>query len=127
MQPVALSAGGLVLYRAPAGAAPLVGLGGAGTTLVANGRNAVAFSGPGAHGTVSLSQTHVLGGQNTPVFAEIKVVADAAREGLHAMAGSGKILYASWLDLRGKGTTLYGAISRDAASTSSAAWPAATR
>lgn len=46
--------------------------------------------------------------------------ADAAREGLHAMAGSGKTVYAAWLDLRGKGTTIYGSISRDAGATWSA-------
>ncbi|MEO8026076.1 MAG: sialidase family protein, partial [Bryobacteraceae bacterium] len=38
---------------------------------------------------------------------------DAAREGLHAMGGSGNVIYAAWLDLREKGTTLYGSVSHD--------------
>jgi len=47
-------------------------------------------------------------------------VAEAAREGLHAMAGNGKVVYASWLDLRDKGTKLYGSVSRDGGATWSA-------
>ncbi len=43
----------------------------------------------------------------------ISDVAGSAREGLHAMAGAGEVLFASWLDLRTKGTKLYGAVSRD--------------
>jgi hypothetical protein len=41
----------------------------------------------------------------------------AAREGLHAMASGGGLLFASWLDLRSKGTKLYGAVSRDGGAT----------
>lgn len=38
----------------------------------------------------------------------------ATREGLHSMASNGKgLLFATWLDLREKGTRLYGSISRD--------------
>jgi hypothetical protein len=40
-------------------------------------------------------------------------VPGAAREGLHAMAGGGNVLFAAWLDLRAKGTRLYGARSED--------------
>jgi hypothetical protein len=42
----------------------------------------------------------------------------AAREGLHAMAaGAGGRLFAAWLDLRKKGTRLYGATSTDGGAT----------
>lgn len=40
-------------------------------------------------------------------------VPGAAREGLHAMAAGGGAVYAAWLDLRAKGTRLYGARSTD--------------
>src|SRR5215213_1271116 len=73
---VVLATGGLVLYKAPANAFP----GGNPITtrpLTADGKNAVAFSGPGAHGVLSLSHTKVLSGQSTPVFAEVRLVADA--------------------------------------------------
>ena len=44
----------------------------------------------------------------------INDVPSAAREGLHAMAsGADGLLYAAWLDLRGKGTRLYGSASTD--------------
>ena len=44
----------------------------------------------------------------------INDVAEAAREGLHAMAaGDDGSLFAAWLDLRAKGTQLYGAKSTD--------------
>jgi Ca-activated chloride channel homolog len=76
---VVLATGGLVLYKAPASAFP----GGNPITtrpLVADGKNAVAFSGPGAHGVLSLSHTRVMNGQSTPVFAELRLVADANQE-----------------------------------------------
>ncbi|HUQ90157.1 MAG TPA: sialidase family protein [Bryobacteraceae bacterium] len=41
----------------------------------------------------------------------------SAREGLHAMAAGGGILFSTWLDLRGKGTKLYGSMSRDGGAT----------
>ncbi len=44
-------------------------------------------------------------------------VPGAAREGLHAMAGRGNTLFAVWLDLREKGTRLYGAASTDGGKT----------
>jgi BNR repeat-like domain len=42
----------------------------------------------------------------------------SAREGLHSMAAGGNgLLFATWLDLRGKGTRLYGASSKDGGAT----------
>lgn len=73
---VVLATGGLVLYKAPAAAFP-------GPTerpilpLAADGKNAAAFSGPGAHGVLSLSHGKLLAGQTTPVFAEVRLLADA--------------------------------------------------
>lgn len=44
----------------------------------------------------------------------INSATNAAREGLHAMAGDGHgKVYAAWLDLRNQGTQLWGAASRD--------------
>lgn len=71
---VVLATGGLVLYRAPAAAFP--GDPGAAHVL-ANGKNSAAFSGPGVHGMVSLSHTRLLSGQDTTVFADVRVVADS--------------------------------------------------
>lgn len=72
---VVLATGGLVLYRAPASAAlpggPLTRI-----QLTADGKNSVAFAGPGARGVLSLSHAKVLSGQVTPVYAELKLVAD---------------------------------------------------
>ena len=45
-------------------------------------------------------------------------VPDATREGLHAMvSGPDGVLFATWLDLREKGTRLYGSVSRDGGAT----------
>ena len=45
-------------------------------------------------------------------------VAGSSREGLHAMAGGpGGRMYAVWLDLRFKGTKIFGSLSRDGGST----------
>lgn len=74
---VVLAAGGLVLYKAPAAAFPGDAPHQTRIPLEANGKNAVAFSGPGAHGVLSLSHTKVLGGQTTPIYAELRLVADA--------------------------------------------------
>jgi Ca-activated chloride channel family protein len=75
---VVLASGGLVLYKAPSSAAdPLHD---ARVPLTADGKNAVAFSGPGAHGVLSLSHTKVLAGTSTPVYAEVKLVADSTSE-----------------------------------------------
>lgn len=71
---VVLATGGLVLHRAQASGetsflTPSV-------TLAA-GKNSATFAGPGAHGTVSLSHTSILAGQDTTLFADVRVVADA--------------------------------------------------
>lgn len=47
----------------------------------------------------------------------INDVEAAAREGLHGMAAHGDRLFASWLDLRQKGTRIYGAWSADGGAT----------
>ena len=54
--------------------------------------------------------------QGTTWSASTRVnsVTNSAREGMHAMVGDGKgLVYAAWLDLRNKGTELWGASSRD--------------
>src|SRR5262245_12465377 len=73
---VVLATGGLVLYKAPSSSAyPLPT--NSRTPLTADGKNSVSFSGPGAHGLLSLSHTKILAGQSTPVYAELRLVADA--------------------------------------------------
>ena len=73
---VLLAAGGLILFRAPAGASTfrtdshVVPLG--------QGTNFAQFSGPGVHGQISLSQAKVLAGTPTQVFAEVRMIADAS-------------------------------------------------
>ncbi len=69
---VVLATGGLVLARAPGGAS-------LSTFGVASGQNATTFSGPGASGSLALSQTkvHTQGAQT--VFAELRLRADASR------------------------------------------------
>src|SRR5690349_6586443 len=73
---VILAAGGLVLARTPAGAAPLLRPT-AGAT-VATGESSAAFSAKGAHGTLALSHTHLLAGGERRFFAELDLTADAA-------------------------------------------------
>lgn len=73
---VVLATGGLVLYKAPANAySPTVRV-----PLAADGKNAVSFSGPGLHGTLSLSHTKVLSGASTPMYAELRLAADDDRD-----------------------------------------------
>lgn len=74
---VVLATGGLVLYRAPASAFPGDSALLRPPSLLAAGKNSAAFAGPGAHGMVSLSHTRVLSGQDTAIFADVRVVADA--------------------------------------------------
>lgn len=58
------------------------------------------------------------GGKSWSAGKAINDVSSSAREGLHTMAAGGKgILFASWLDLRGKGTRLYGSTSTDGGAT----------
>jgi hypothetical protein len=41
----------------------------------------------------------------------------SAREGLHAMSARGQTVFAAWLDLRSKGTKIFGSVSRDGGAT----------
>jgi Ca-activated chloride channel family protein len=76
---VVLATGGLVLYKAPASNAyPLNSV--HETTLTADGKNAVSFSGPGAHGTFSLSHSKVLSGTSNAVYGELRLSADQDSE-----------------------------------------------
>jgi Ca-activated chloride channel family protein len=76
---IVLAVGGLILYRAEAGP-PSLG------PLVA-GRTGVAFSGPGAAGTLSLSHGKVLAGSTQPVLAELRFRADESARPKHAARG----------------------------------------
>ncbi len=73
---VVLATGGLVLYRAPAAAFSGDSSFGHAPGPLTAGKNSAAFSGPGVHGMVSLSHTRILAGQETTVFADVRVVAD---------------------------------------------------
>ncbi|MFO0762711.1 MAG: VWA domain-containing protein [Byssovorax sp.] len=75
---VVLSSGGLVLARAPGGPQPTIGGAGETTSVVANGQTSAAFSGPGAHGSFSLSHGKVLASGEQQLFAELDLRADAA-------------------------------------------------
>ena len=58
------------------------------------------------------------GGKTWSGGVRVNDVAGSAREGLHAMAaGKGGQLFAAWLDLRAKGTRIYGASSTDGGAT----------
>jgi hypothetical protein len=52
-------------------------------------------------------------GKTWSAGVRVNDAASAAREGLHAMAAGAGLVYAAWLDLRAKGTRLYGSRSRD--------------
>ena len=69
---VVLATGGLVLARAPA-------ISSSSTFGIAVGQNASSFSGPGASGSLALSQTKVLTGGAQSVFAELRLKADESR------------------------------------------------
>jgi BNR repeat protein len=54
------------------------------------------------------------GGKSWSGAVRVNDVPGSAREGLHAMAfGGNDTLFAAWLDLRDKGTRIYGAVSND--------------
>lgn len=57
------------------------------------------------------------GGATWSASVRVNDVAGSAREGLHSMAASGQTVFAAWLDLRSKGTTIYGSISKDGGAT----------
>ena len=70
---IVLSAGGLILHRAPAAAQS----GGGAATLLTTIQGS-SFQGPGAHGTMALTQTRVLAGTPQHIYAEIDFNADQA-------------------------------------------------
>jgi BNR repeat protein len=73
----------------------------------------VGEKGGGADGDL-ISWRSTDGGETWSTGSKVNDVPGSAREGLHGMAsGGGDILYATWLDLRSKGTKLYGAVSID--------------
>ena len=77
----------------------------------------VGEKGRGADGDL-IAWRSVDGGKSWSAGKAINDVSSAAREGLHTMAADGKgIVFAAWLDLRGKGTRLYGSTSNDGGAT----------
>jgi Ca-activated chloride channel family protein len=79
---VVLAAGGLILFRAPASAhGPYV----VQPAVTPTGSSVASFRGPGAHGQIALSHTKLLAGAGQPVFAEVRLAADAV-DGAHERA-----------------------------------------
>ncbi len=77
----------------------------------------VGAKGGGADGDL-VAWRSMNGGKTWSSGKAINDVPGAAREGLHTMASGGKgVLFAAWLDLRGKGTRLYGSTSNDGGTT----------
>src|SRR5262245_52482988 len=75
---VVLSAGGLVLFRAPRGGAAVeTSVESAVGPAQPAGPNVVSFAGAGAHGTFAVSHTRVLAGGERPLYAELRLAADA--------------------------------------------------
>lgn len=92
-----------------------------GPRIAMNGRNVVISAvvgekGGGADGDVRAWRS-TDGGKTWSASVRVNDVAGAAREGLHAMAAGGGVIYAAWLDLREKGTRLYGSVSKDGGAT----------
>ena len=69
---VVLSAGGLVLFRASGGSAAIP----IHTHEMTSTPTRAPFSGPGAHGTFSLSNSRLLAGGDRDLYAEVRFVAD---------------------------------------------------
>jgi hypothetical protein len=72
----------------------------------------VGEKGRGADGDIQ-SWRSTDGGRTWSAPMRVNDVSGSAREGLHAMAYGGGVLFAAWLDLREKGTRIYGAASKD--------------
>jgi len=72
--------------------------------------------GRGADGDV-VSWRSTDGGKTWSEGVRVNDAPGSGREGLHAMASGGGVLFSTWLDLRAKGTRLYGASSRDGGKT----------
>ena len=68
--------------------------------------------GRGADGDV-LAWRSTDGGVTWSESVQINDAAGSAREGLHTMAARGDTIFAAWLDLRSKGTRIFGSVSRD--------------
>lgn len=60
-----------------------------------------------------LAWTSADGGMSWTGPAKVNAAPKSAREGLHAMAGSGERVAVAWLDLRNGGTELWGALSKN--------------
>lgn len=75
---VVLAGGGLILYRSPGGS----GNAGAATPIAVtpDGPTQASFTGPGAHGTLSLSHGRLLAGGTRTMYAELVLKADAAEQ-----------------------------------------------
>lgn len=73
---VVLAAGGLVLVRAPSPARGDATI----ATVDSNGPTTATFTGPGAHGRLSLSHGLLLGGAPRTFYAELVLAADAAEQ-----------------------------------------------
>ncbi|MBM3798342.1 MAG: exo-alpha-sialidase [Acidobacteria bacterium] len=76
----------------------------------------VGQKGGGADGDLLVWTSNDNGGAWKPPV-RVNDLAGSAREGLHAMASGNGVVFAAWLDLRAKGTQLYGAVSNDGGST----------
>ena len=77
----------------------------------------VGEQGKGKDGDV-MAWRSVDGGKSWSAPVRVNDVPGSAREGLHAMAFGGEdTLFAAWLDLREKGTQIYGSVSRDGGAT----------
>ncbi len=76
---VILAAGGLVLVRAPSQARG-GGIATSITQVAPNGATTATFTGPGAHGRLSLSHGKLLGGAPRTFYAELVLSADASEQ-----------------------------------------------
>ena len=92
------------------------------SAVVANA--APAHAGPGPHKHVAPTSGDLKAWRSTDGGAtwsggvSINDVPASAREGLHSMSSGGSgLVFATWLDLRSKGTRLYGASSKDGGAT----------